>query len=61
LLWFTVAFLLNSPCLVLYSFLWLLVEYVMVMAEERDLVIRSGQACVDYRRRTGVFLPWRQG
>jgi protein-S-isoprenylcysteine O-methyltransferase Ste14 len=39
----------------------LLVEYVMVMAEERDLVIRFGQAYVDYRRRTGAFLPRRQG
>jgi protein-S-isoprenylcysteine O-methyltransferase Ste14 len=61
LLWFTVAFHLNSPFLVLYSFLWLLVEYIMVMAEERDLVIRFGQAYVDYRRRTGAFFPRRQG
>jgi protein-S-isoprenylcysteine O-methyltransferase Ste14 len=60
-LWFTVAFLLNSPFLALYSFLWLIVEYVMVMAEERDLVIRFGQAYVDYRQQTGAFLPRRQG
>jgi protein-S-isoprenylcysteine O-methyltransferase Ste14 len=60
-LWFTAAFLLNSPFLALYSFLWLIVEYVMVMAEERDLVIRFGQAYVDYRRRTGAFWPRRQG
>jgi len=42
---------------VLYSFLWLAVEYAMVMAEERDLVIRFGQEYEDYRRRTGAFWP----
>jgi len=57
LLWFTFAFWLNSPFLVLYSLVWLGVEYAMVMAEERDLVLRFGQAYVDYRRRTGAFLP----
>jgi protein-S-isoprenylcysteine O-methyltransferase Ste14 len=46
---------------VLYSFVWLGVEYVMVMAEERDLVIRFGQAYEDYRQRTGAFLPRRTG
>jgi protein-S-isoprenylcysteine O-methyltransferase Ste14 len=61
LLWFTIAFWLHSPFLVLYSFVWLVVEYVMVMAEERDLVIRFGQAYVDYRQRTGAFLPKRGG
>ena len=57
LLWFTVAFLLHSPFLVLYSFLWLPIEYMMVMAEEPDLVIRFGQEYEEYRRRTGAFLP----
>jgi protein-S-isoprenylcysteine O-methyltransferase Ste14 len=57
LLWFTIAFLLHSPFLVLYSFVWLPLEYAMVMAEERDLVIRFGQEYEDYRRRTGAFLP----
>jgi len=33
----------------------------MVMAEERDLVIRFGQAYEDYRQRTGAFLPRRTG
>jgi len=59
LLWFTLAFWLHSPFLVLYSFVWSVVEYLMVMAEERDLVIRFGQPYVDYRQRTGVFLPKR--
>lgn len=59
LLWFTVAFWLHSPFLVLYSFVWLAVEYGMVMAEERDLVLRFGQAYVEYRQRTPAFLPRR--
>lgn len=59
-LWFTVAFLLHSPFLVLYSVLWLPVEYVMVMSEEPDLILRYGQAYEDYRRRTPAFVPrWR--
>jgi protein-S-isoprenylcysteine O-methyltransferase Ste14 len=57
LLWFTVALWLHSPFLVLYSFVWLGVEYAMVMAEERDLVLRFGQPYVDYRRRTPAFWP----
>lgn len=57
LLWFTLAFWLHFPFLALYSFVWLVVEYVMVMAEERDLVLRFGQDYVDYRQRTGAFLP----
>lgn len=60
MLWFSLAFWLNSPFLALYSFLWLGVEYLMVMAEERDLVIRFGHAYVDYRQRTGAFWPRRQ-
>jgi len=42
---------------VLLSILWLPAEYAMVMAEERDLVIRLGQAYEDYRRRTPGFIP----
>jgi protein-S-isoprenylcysteine O-methyltransferase Ste14 len=59
LLWFTIAFWLHSPFLVLYSFAWLVVEYVMVMAEERDLVIRFGRAYEEYCQRTPAFLPKR--
>ena len=32
----------------------------MLMAEERDLVIRLGQAYEDYRRRTPAFIPRRR-
>ena len=58
-LWFTFALWLHSPFLVLYSFVWLAVEYLMVMAEERDLVLRFGRAYLDYRLRTPAFLPRR--
>ncbi len=56
-LWFTIAFLLHSPFLVLFSLLWLPVEYLMVMSEEPDLVLRYGQAYEAYRQRTPAFLP----
>jgi protein-S-isoprenylcysteine O-methyltransferase Ste14 len=62
LLWLTMATLLHSPFLALFSLLWLPVEYLMVMAEEKDLVLRYGQAYEEYRRRTPAFLPrWRTG
>ena len=55
--WWVIAFLLHSPFLVLFSFVWLPIWIAMCLAEERDLVIRYGQAYEDYRRRTGFFLP----
>jgi protein-S-isoprenylcysteine O-methyltransferase Ste14 len=58
--WFVIAFLLNSPFLVLVSFIGLALEYWMVMSEESDLVIRFGKAYEDYRRQTGAFLPRRR-
>jgi methanethiol S-methyltransferase len=60
LLWFTFAFLLHSPFLVLFSIVWLPAEYAMVMAEEPDLILRFGQAYEDYRRRTPAFIPRRR-
>jgi protein-S-isoprenylcysteine O-methyltransferase Ste14 len=59
LLWFSMALWLHSPFLVLYSFVWLVVEYAMVMAEERDLVIRFGRPYEEYRQRTPAFVPRR--
>lgn len=57
LFWFAFALVLHSPFLFLFSFLYLPVWYLMVEAEERDLVIRYGDAYTDYHRRTGAFLP----
>jgi len=59
-LWWVIAFLLHSPFLVLYSFVWIPVFVVMSWAEERDLVIRYGQAYEEYRERTGFLIPKRR-
>lgn len=59
-LWWVIAFLLHSPFLVLYSTVWIPVFVAMCWTEERDLVIRYGQAYEDYRQRTGFLLPRRR-
>jgi protein-S-isoprenylcysteine O-methyltransferase Ste14 len=60
LLWFSIALWLNSPFLVLISFLWLPIYYLMCVAEEKDLVIRYGQSYVEYRDRVGFLIPKRE-
>lgn len=59
-LFWAIAFLLNSPFLVLWSFVYVPVFIVMCWAEERDLLIRYGEAYKAYRRRVGLFFPKRQ-
>jgi protein-S-isoprenylcysteine O-methyltransferase Ste14 len=59
--WWVLALLLNSPFLVLYSFVWIPIFILMCLAEERDLVIRYGEAYEQYRERTGFLLPKRKG
>jgi protein-S-isoprenylcysteine O-methyltransferase Ste14 len=54
------AFLLHSPFLVLFSFVWIPVFVLASLAEERDLIIRYGQAYQEYRERTGFILPRRR-
>jgi len=54
------ALILNSPFLVLYSFVYLPFFYWAAVAEERDLVIRYGQPYIEYRDRTGMFIPRRK-
>ena len=56
-LWWTIAFLLNSPFLALYSFIWLPIFYAMCLAEEKDLVIRYGEAYRAYQAKTGFLIP----
>ena len=58
--WCVLAFLLHSPFLVLYSFVWVPVFVIMCLAEERDLVIRYGDAYEDYKERTGFLIPKRR-
>lgn len=53
----TIAFLLNSPFLVLYSIVWIPIFYFMCVAEERDLIIRYGEPYTAYRKQTGMFFP----
>ena len=56
-IWIIFAFFLNSPLLVLFSFYWLVIWYFMVMAEEKDLILRYGKDYETYRQNTGAFFP----
>ena len=58
--WWVFAFLLHSPFLVLFSAIWIPVFVVMCWAEERDLLIRYGNAYEEYRRRSGLLIPRRR-
>lgn len=58
--WFVIAFALHSPFLVLVSIPWLPVEYWMMRAEEKDLVLRFGQAYENYINEVGMFWPKRR-
>jgi protein-S-isoprenylcysteine O-methyltransferase Ste14 len=54
------GFLLHSPFLVLFSFVWIPVFVLACLAEERDLIIRYGRTYEEYRQRTGFIFPrWR--
>jgi protein-S-isoprenylcysteine O-methyltransferase Ste14 len=55
--WWVIAFLLHSPFLVIYSFVWIPVFLVMCSAEEKDLAIRYGKTYLNYKQRTGAFFP----
>ena len=56
-IWWAIAFWLNSPFLVLFSFFWIPLFYLMCLAEERDLVVRYGQPYLDYQKQAGFLLP----
>jgi len=51
---------LNSPFLALSSMIYFPAFYYFCIAEERDLIIRYGQPYVEYRNRTGMFIPRRR-
>jgi len=61
LLWWVIALLLNSPFLVLLSFIWIPIFYLFCRAEEKDLIIRYGSRYLEYRKNTGFIIPKRMG
>jgi protein-S-isoprenylcysteine O-methyltransferase Ste14 len=58
--WWIAPFLLNSPFLALYSIIALPIFYLFCVFEEKDLELRYGQAYIDYKQRTGMFIPKRK-
>ncbi len=58
-LWWVMAFLLHSPFLVLFSFVWVPVWYWWCVAEEKDLLLRYGDSYALYMQQTGMFIPKR--
>jgi protein-S-isoprenylcysteine O-methyltransferase Ste14 len=58
-LFWVIAFLLHSPFLVLWSFVYVPVFILMCRAEEIDLLLRYGETYEEYRQRVGVFRPKR--
>ncbi len=54
---FAIALLLDNPFLLLFSLIWLPLMYMMMRAEEKDLLIRFGQDYENYMKQTGRLLP----
>jgi len=60
-LWWVIAFLVHSPFLVLFSFVYVPVWYHWCRAEEQDLLLRYGAAYREYMERVGFWVPKRAG
>ena len=58
-LFWVIAFLLHSPFLVLFSFIYFPIFIIICYAEEQDLLLRYGDAYAEYCKRTGAFWPKR--
>ena len=56
-LWWSLALLLNSPFLALYSFIWIPIFVIMMKEEEKDLLIRFGEDYQHYMNTTGMIIP----
>jgi protein-S-isoprenylcysteine O-methyltransferase Ste14 len=54
---FAIALLLDNPFLLLFSLIWLPLMYLMMRAEEKDLVLRFGKEYQTYMEKTGRLLP----
>jgi protein-S-isoprenylcysteine O-methyltransferase Ste14 len=59
-IWWSVALILNSPFLFIYSIVWFPLFYWFCKVEEKDLVVRYGKSYLDYKERTGMFFPRRK-
>jgi len=55
-----ISLLLNSPFLVLFTFIWIPVFYEMCKIEERNLVSRFGELYIRYLERTPFLVPRRR-
>lgn len=55
--WWVITFLLNSPFLTLFSFIWMPIFYMMCSSEEKDLEIRYGEKYIKYKKETGFIIP----
>jgi methanethiol S-methyltransferase len=58
-LWWVIAFLVNSPFLIMFSFVYLPIWYYFCIAEENDLNIRYGKAYEEYCKKVGFWIPRR--
>ncbi|NHJ14465.1 MAG: isoprenylcysteine carboxylmethyltransferase family protein [Candidatus Thorarchaeota archaeon] len=54
-MWFPFALILNSPFLVLYSFVFIPIMVAFCVFEEKDLLIRFGTEYEEYRKRVGLL------
>jgi protein-S-isoprenylcysteine O-methyltransferase Ste14 len=59
MLWWVFAFLLQSPFMAIFSFIYMPIFIMMCFAEEQDLLWRYGDAYAEYCRRVGAFWPRR--
>jgi len=60
LMWFAFSFVLNSPFLLLLSFIHVPAWLILCRVEEQDLVARHGKAYSDYKERTGLIVPRKE-
>ena len=58
--WIWIGFLLHSPALVVFGFVYFPIFLVMCWAEEQDLLMRYGDAYAEYMRSTSAFFPKRR-
>ena len=58
-LWWVIAFIVHSPFLVMFSFVYVPIWYYFCIAEENDLKIRYGKPYEEYCKRVGFWIPRR--